>query len=252
MITSRWRAAGLHLGISMLIAIAVSLFIVGVWYPGPLFESAGGRLLLALLVGVDVCLGPLATLVIFNPQKRRSLLLLDVSVIAVLQLLALSYGLYASFEGRPVYVAYGQGYFVAVSANQLDAGQLGAARQAEYKTLPLFGPHWVGTRAPVDAHEQSDLNFALGMTGMGIHYQPKYYAALSELGPEVAREAQPYSQLRARHPDAAAALDQALAKVGRAEADVRFVPLKTRLRMLSVLVDAHTGAVLDTLALAPS
>ncbi len=231
--------------------MAVSLFIIFVWYPGPLLDASGGKLLLALVIGVDMCLGPLVTLVIFNPEKRRSLLLLDFSVIAILQVSALVYGLYATVEGRPVYVAYGQGYFVAVSANQVDDGMLKAATNPEYQNLPLSGPRWVGTRKITDEREQSDLNFYQGITGFGIQYQPKYYVALDQVEAELASTAKPLSQLRARDPQSGATLDRVLAKAGKTEADVGFIPLKARQQMLSVLVDSHTGKVLDTVAISP-
>lgn len=249
--TSRWRAAAIHLGISAAIALAISLVIVFVWYPGPLLDAAGGKLLLALVIGVDMSLGPLITLVVFNPEKRRGLLLLDFSVIATLQVAALVYGLYATVEGRPVFVAYGQGSFVAVSANQVDEGMLKAASKAEFQSLPLSGPRWVGTQPPTDPKEQSDLNFAQGMTGFGIHYQPKYYVELSDIQADLKSAAKPLSQLRARNPGDADKLDRALAKAGKADADVGFLPLKTRQQMLSVLVDVQTGKVLDMVAIAP-
>jgi hypothetical protein len=248
---NRWRAAAIHLGISAAIALATSLLIAFVWYPGPLLDAFGGKLLIALVIGVDMCLGPLVTCVIFNPEKRRALLLLDFSIIAILQVSALAYGLYATFEGRPVYVAYGQGYFVAASANQVDDGMLKAGSKPEFQSLPLYGPRWVGTREPVDPHEVSDLNFALGMTGMGIHYQPKYYVTLEMVEAELAKLAKPVANLRERNPDMASTLDQAMKKIGRTDAEVGFLPLKTKQKMLSVLVDRHSGKVLDTVAIPP-
>lgn len=249
---SRWSAAGLHLTISLVVAIAVSVFIVFVWYPGPLFETAGGKVLLALVVGVDMCIGPLATLVIFNPEKSRKLLMLDLSLIGIMQLLALAYGLYATVEGRPVYVAYGQGYFMAVSANEIDEGMLNAATDPEFQSLPLLGPRWVGTKMPSGAREISDLNFNQGVTGMGIHYQPKYYVSLSYVESDLARVAKPIQQLRERHHEAVSTIDHALEKFGEPKDAIGFIPLKTKQGMLTVLVDSRSGKILETLAIDPS
>jgi hypothetical protein len=237
------------MGISAVIALAVALLIAFVWYPGPLLDAFGGKLLMALVIGVDMCLGPLITCVIFNPEKRRALLLLDFSIIAILQAAALVYGLYATFEGRPVYVAYGQGYFAAVSANQVDDGMLKAGSNPEFQSLPLYGPRWVGTREPVDPREISDLNFAQGMTGLGIQYQPKYYVSLNAVEAELARVAKPVAKLRERNPDMASTLDKVLKKIGKTEAEVGFLPLKTKQKMLSVLVDMRSGKVLDAVAI---
>ena len=64
----------------------------GWWYPYPYRELSGGRELFALVVAVDVVLGPLITLVIFNPAKTRRHLVMDFTVIGLLQVAALAYG----------------------------------------------------------------------------------------------------------------------------------------------------------------
>lgn len=68
----------------------------GVWAlvsPYPYREISGGRELFLLLVAVDVVMGPLITLMIFNTGKPRRELQLDLIVVGVLQLAALAYGL---------------------------------------------------------------------------------------------------------------------------------------------------------------
>ena len=66
---SRWKAAGIHLGLSVVVAIGVVLLLYYVWYPQPFFDASGGKFLLMLLVGVDVVLGPLITWIIFDTKK---------------------------------------------------------------------------------------------------------------------------------------------------------------------------------------
>ena len=51
---SRWRAATVHFGISVGLAVAVFIGMVMIWYPAPYFEASGGKTLLLLLIGVDV------------------------------------------------------------------------------------------------------------------------------------------------------------------------------------------------------
>src|SRR5690348_12777714 len=99
---SRWQASGLHLLISIAIAAGVVTVMLSLWYPGPLFEAAGGNDLLLILVGVDVAVGPLITLVIFRPGKPG--LKFDLSAIAALQIAALAYGMHAVYLGRPAFI----------------------------------------------------------------------------------------------------------------------------------------------------
>ncbi len=83
---NRWKAAGIHLCLSALIAATVVVVMLALWYPGSYFDAMGGQTLLVLIVGVDVTLGPLLTLIVFNPKKKR--LKLDLAVIAVFQVIA--------------------------------------------------------------------------------------------------------------------------------------------------------------------
>ena len=83
---TRWHASGAHLLISAAIAAAVLTLMLTVWYPPPLFEAAGGNDLALILIGVDVVIGPLLTLIVFKPGKRG--LRFDLAAIAVFQLAA--------------------------------------------------------------------------------------------------------------------------------------------------------------------
>lgn len=98
---NRWKASLGHLAISAAIGITVVTLMLVVWYPRPYFKAMGGDMLIPLLIGVDVVIGPLITLIIFDPKKRR--LKFDLSVIATMQLAALAYGCNVMFASRPVY-----------------------------------------------------------------------------------------------------------------------------------------------------
>jgi hypothetical protein len=64
------------------------MLMLAVWYPQHYFAAMGGTTLILLLIGVDVVIGPLITLIVFDPKKKS--LRFDLAVIAVLQLGALS------------------------------------------------------------------------------------------------------------------------------------------------------------------
>ena len=96
----RLRASGIHLGISLCIAALAAALVFWLWYPYPYREISGGRELFFLVVAVDVVMGPLITLTIFNRAKPRSELLMDFAVVALLQFAALGYGLWAVFAAR--------------------------------------------------------------------------------------------------------------------------------------------------------
>src|SRR4051812_10875535 len=101
---NRWKAGLTHFGISLTVAGLVYVAVRYLWYPGALFEIAGGLELLLLIISVDVTLGPLVTLIVFKPGKWG--LKFDLAVIGILQSAALVYGLYTIAESRPVYVTF--------------------------------------------------------------------------------------------------------------------------------------------------
>jgi hypothetical protein len=131
---TRWQAAPIHLLISAVIATLVVGTMLLVWYPQPYFLAAGGITLVLLLVGVDVVLGPLLTLIVFDPKKKS--LKIDLAIIAALQLAALAYGGWTMFSARPVYVAFAGDRFHLVAANEISPADLDKAAM-EYRSLPL-------------------------------------------------------------------------------------------------------------------
>ncbi len=104
-LTTRLRAAAIHLLGSVLVAGIAAFLVFGLWFPGPFLTIAGGAKLFLLVMTVDVISGPALTFVIASAGKPRSEFARDLAVIAVLQLGALGYGLYTMAAARPVAVA---------------------------------------------------------------------------------------------------------------------------------------------------
>ena len=100
----------------------------------------GGTELFLLVVGCDLALGPLLSLVVYNTRKSRGKLVFDYVVIGILQLGAMIYGVYIVAGTRPVYVAFSMDRFEIVTARDIDDKELAAARSPEYRRLPLTGP----------------------------------------------------------------------------------------------------------------
>ena len=74
----------IHLGISAALVAALGSTAYLLWYPPPYFEFDGGMNVMRLLLVVDVVLGPLLTLVVFQRGKKG--LRRDLAVIGALQL----------------------------------------------------------------------------------------------------------------------------------------------------------------------
>jgi hypothetical protein len=245
---SRYKAASIHLALSAAIAALVIAIMLALWYPPPLFTAMGGSELLALIVGVDVAIGPLITLIIFDTRKKE--LVFDLAIVAALQLGALGYGMMAMHSGRPVFTVFAEHHFAVVSAAEIDDDKLAQARFEEFRHLSLTGPRLVATKPPTDPDELSNIAF-LGLVGMGIQNLPKYYVPYAEGRAQVLKASLPIVELDLQ-PVEKERLESYLKKSGRKADELRCLPVKTKLGLLTALIDAHTGDLLDILNIKPN
>ena len=236
------------MAISAVIACGVLFGMLFFFFPSPYFGAVGGKDLLMILIGVDVVLGPLITLIIFNPKKKS--LKWDLAAIGVMQLAALAYGAYTMFEARPVYTVFAKDKFVVLTANNVDAKLLAKVTREEFKNLPLMGPVIVGARPPEGEKEQQDLLFIQAM-GVGIQYMPQYYVPYLEAASLALQQAKQLSELKKLNPQSYDSVTQILRSMRKQESDVVFLPVNARKQVMTALLDAKTGEVLKIEAVSP-
>ncbi len=244
---SRWKAAAIHLSVSILIGLAAAAIIFGVWYPPPFSRAAGGEKLILVLLGVDLVIGPLLTLIVYRHGKKG--MRFDLAVIAILQLGALLYGLSVVSQARPAFIVGAIDRFVIVSADALDDRDLADAKQPEYRHRSWTGPYLVNALRPEHASDRSDLLFS-ALDGKDIEKFPKYYADYASHAQPLLDRARTLDTLRDR-PGAAPLIDRWLADHGTPAADVAWLPLVGRGGDYTVLLDRKNGHILDVLALEP-
>ena len=100
------RFALRHLLLSASVGLLSAAYVFGLLYPPPFQAMLGVGPMFLLLLAVDVVCGPLLTLVLASPQKSRRAQWVDWSLVGVLQVLALSYGLHTVWVARPVVLAF--------------------------------------------------------------------------------------------------------------------------------------------------
>jgi hypothetical protein len=245
---TRWKAAGIHLLISTCIALIAGALLLGLWYPPAYFHAAGADELIVLLIGVDLALGPLLTLIVFRVGKRG--LKFDLSVIGILQLGALVYGMTVVSQSRPIFLAATVDRFVLVSANEITDSDLAQGREPQFRTRSWTGPRLVAVEMPTDVKERNDLIFsALG--GRDAQNLPKYYRDYSQTGKQLLARAKPISALLALNPQNKEIIDKALDKVHQTEQSVVWVPIEGRKSDLVMVLRSADSLPLLSLALDP-
>ncbi len=243
---SRWKAASIHLSLSLLIGLIAAAVIFGVWYPPPFSQAAGGEKLILVMLGVDLVLGPLLTLLVYKHGKRG--MRFDLAVIAILQFSALVYGVSVVAGSRPVFIVGAIDRFVIVSADALDDRDLADAKQPEYRHRSWTGPYIVNALRPENSTERSDLLFS-GIEGKDIEKFPKHYVDYATHVSPLLERARPLGSLRER-PGASFLVDRWSAR-NRQIADVVWLPLVGRGGDFTLLLDRKNGRILDVLPIEP-
>ena len=243
---TRVKAALIHFTISAILASCVIGLLMFGWYRLPYFWAVGGPMLLVLIIGIDVVLGPTMTLIVFNPAKSRQALTFDLSLIALVQAAALSYGLYAGYTSRLVYGVFVDKAFKLVKATEIEPQELAKAKLREYRDLPLFGPRLVGIDMPTDPKTLSDMNFYSAF-GLGYQNLPQYFVPLERSRDEMRKAAISRARLQQKNPRLAGEVD-ALLKSRRLEwSGVAIVPFNVKTRLYTAVVDLAQMNVIKVL-----
>jgi hypothetical protein len=249
MSVSRWKASAIHLAISALIVSILGALLALTWYPPAYALAAGGFGLIGILAGVDACLGPLLTLIVWDIKKPS--LRSDMGVILFIQLLGLGYGLYSIYWARPVYMVFVTDRFDLVAAASIPDGELAKARREEFQSLPLTGPKIIAAQRPTDTGERNRLLFSALSGGADLPQIPQYYVPYTEMSAEVVRKAQPLSQLMQRGTETRDTLTAYLERNKLDSSKVKFLPLRAKQHDQTVLIDNATGEVLGIVNIDP-
>ena len=133
---NRYQAFAVHMAISLVIFFILLVCITQYWYPGILFDTGNGWKAIGMIVGIDLVLGPLLTLIVFNHNK--SSLKFDLAIIALVQTAALAYGTWTIHQTRPVALAFVHKSFITLYADSVLGQALGNTTNAIPKDATLF------------------------------------------------------------------------------------------------------------------
>ncbi len=246
---SRWRAAAIHLGISIGLAVAVFVGMAMIWYPAPYFDVSGGKSLLMLLMGVDVVLGPLITLIIFNPRKKS--LKFDLAVIALIQISALAYGASVIFQARPAYTVFVKDSFHIVSANDIEDEYRAKAADPKFRSLPLTGPQIVAATDVTSNADEKELVTIATMMGSGVQSLPQFYRPYRDFAESVLAQAQSLTAIRLTKPQFADIVEQRLKEQNISANKVALVPVHAKTQQLTAIIDNKSAEVLAIFQISP-
>ncbi|NML42715.1 pilus assembly protein [Ramlibacter sp. G-1-2-2] len=244
----RARAAGVHLGASVVVALMAALLVFELWYPYPYRELSSGRELFMLVVGVDVVLGPLITFAIFDRAKPRASLVRDLACVAFLQLVGLSYGIWSVHMARPVHMVFEVDRFRVVHQSDIPV-DLENRAPAGVEVAPFGGPTLLAVRPFASEKEKYEATM-VALNGISLSARPDLWQPYEAAKARVLAAARPVSELRSRFAARAPEIEAALEKSGHDAAHASYLPVVARkAQAWTVLLDSSTAEVIGYLPL---
>jgi len=205
----RLTAALLHFGISFSIFVLIILLLANSWYPGVYFDTEGGLQGIKIVAGIDVVLGPLLTLIVFNPQKSVRELTVDIGIIASIQIIALLWGVYTLHNQRPVAVVFWNNSFLTVPAQALNEQGYALEKLGD---LGNAHPPFVYAANPVNLADLMKMRDLILKQHLPPHHQTWLYRPLKEHFSEIKPKQLNIDGIIAKHPDVKNQLSSVLEK----------------------------------------
>jgi hypothetical protein len=237
-----WRekfvAMGVHFVATAVLAGIAAALIFLVWFPTPFQSMVGGTELFLLVVGCDLALGPLLSLVIYNSRKSRRQLVMDYTVVGAVQIAALVYGVLIVADVRPAYVAYFTDRFEIVLAGDIREAELAAAKDPAHAKVGWGGPRFVGVTVPPEAQQEALFE---SVAGNEEHQRPRFYVPFEEVAERIRKRGKPLADLEKKKPQSKPLLDEALAKVDLPRDSLLWVPARSFRSIWTAVVDPATG-----------
>ncbi|MDH0029844.1 MULTISPECIES: TfpX/TfpZ family type IV pilin accessory protein [unclassified Acinetobacter] len=233
--SARLKAFLIHALFSIGIALIVIGIVFFIWYPAPLAKAVGVTNIFFMMLGIDVILGPLLTWVVYKQGKKT--LIFDLTVIVILQVSALGYGLWTISQGRPVWLVYNVDRFDSVRVNDIDSRGLAKAK-VEYRNPSWIYPQWIGATASNNTEENNKIIFESVFSGIDIPQRPERYVSLSEVKLQIQNRKQNLELLQQYNNS-----QQVKNVLGQYPQATAFVPLKANVVDMVVLLDKNNDVI---------
>jgi putative fimbrial protein len=240
----RIKAAGIHLLVSALVALIGIGLVFWVWHPDPLQKAVGVTHIFLMMLGIDVVLGPLLTLLVASSKEKKTLKF-DLSVIAAVQLAAYLYGMHSIAVSRPVYVAFDKLRFEVVQADSV-VRATDKTILPEYQSNPLFAPQWVSVRPYKDVAEQNQRTMLEMQEGISPSMMADLYQPLNDGWGGMLERKHGLDELKQYNP--AEQVAKELAAYPQADS---YLPMKAPSVDMAVLLDSRQKQVLGIVDLSP-
>lgn len=230
----RIKAALIHLSISSLVIGSFLWLVFAIWYPYPYDRLLGVWDALTIMVLVDIVLGPTLTLVVFNVEKASSELRRDLSIIALIQISALVWGVHVTYSMRPLINVF------AVNQFYIFNPQTFSNLKVNSEVLPgvLDQPRLAYSDINQQDEQFDSVMRAIieGDVDQGLFLDPERYLPFAEHKSEVKKQAMDYERLIASGKASERLVKRFLQSHGGQAEDYWYIPVTADVSNRGILV----------------
>jgi hypothetical protein len=178
LLITKLKATGVHLSLSLAVFVYLVYQIYYHWFPQPYFSIDGGWQGIRIIAGVDLVLVPLITFLIFDLRKSRREIVSDLTIIVVIQLSALSYGVYLAYSQRPVAVVFIDEYMISTTMEQYGGKLESESQLRQYSDQK---PPIIFSDLPTDMQSIQEMKRIKSEENVPEHAQMQRYRPKTEL-----------------------------------------------------------------------
>jgi hypothetical protein len=235
----RLKAFSLHLlGSATALTLILGSLYVG-WYRWPGWRLADAATVVVVLIGVDLVIGPLLTLVIASKNKSRRELTRDIGIIVFVQVCALIYGSTQLWTGRPLYYAFSENVLQMVQAYDIDTQESEFGRQQNPELAPHWysGPRWIWAPLPSDPEERQKILSAAIAGADDVISMPRYFKRWEQGLPSLRAQLKKVDDVAYFAPGQKKKLKERMRSAGYSADELDSIPLTGRGKPLLAVFD---------------
>ncbi|MES9850870.1 MAG: TfpX/TfpZ family type IV pilin accessory protein [Candidatus Thiodiazotropha sp. L084R] len=249
MLKTKLKAFSIHLSVSVLVMLIFMGLMFFVWYPVPYFSINSGWSVLRIMLGVDIIMGPLLTLIVFNHKKSALKLKLDLSVIVLLQLAAFSYGSTIIYQHRPAFVVFGTDRFTVVTAADVEFDKI---NYPELQRRHGIGPRLAVIEPPKDQKIRNQLLMEVLLEGKkDLEFRAEYYAPYQLDLAHLRSRSVDIQTIASLDPNAKKAIEEFVDSKGGHNEDFFFFPLLGANESILIVLSSQDGMPVGSIPIHP-
>ena len=244
---TRARLLSLRIGATSCLLLLLFVAVRSLWYPTGFFQLFGiGKLFLIVAIAALIA-GPVLSAVVFKPGKKH--LVIDLLVLAVIELVIIVWGAYEIAARRPVYAVFAVDRFEAVSAHEVDIANL---QYPNLRGRPATWPRLVYAELPTDVDAMNRLIDETVLYGMSdIDRRPEFWKPYPQGLATLKQVAIPLEELLAGEDTRAALVREWLQIQPLSAADYLYLPIRGSKGDGTAILHADIAYPVDVLPVDP-